>query len=115
MNITFLCIVTQEFVVKPKSQKILYHRNVTFDCESHGVPTPSVEWEFQNKNGVTQSINSDGNKYVITKKNSLIVKKLEYTDEGDYYCISESPRLKRNVTANLNVYGRLTDVFVIFD
>ena len=77
------------------------------------MPKPRVQWRFRNKVGVSRDVNNEVNsdKYEVSET-SLSIKKVNYEDEGEYFCVSSSPRLKRNVSAILDVYGMY--LFVIW-
>ena len=104
--------MTQNFTVKPDSQMILYHFDVTFNCTSEGIPRPRVYWMFQNKTGVIRNIENTGGKYKVSN-DGLTITVVDYSDEGEYFCVSTSPRLKTNVSAKLDVYGKLVAITII--
>ena len=83
---------------------MLYHRDAVFECVSIGVPMPIVYWTRKIGNKYERIVNTS--KFLINKANTLHINKVDYDQEGIYACISESPRLKRNVTAELDVYGK---------
>ena len=104
--------MTQNFTVKPNSQMILYHYDVTFNCTSEGIPKPRVHWMFQNKAGAIRDIENTGGKYEVSS-DRLTISMVAYSDEGEYFCVSTSPRLKTNVSAKLDVYGKLATITII--
>ena len=46
-------------------------------------------------------------RYEISDDNTLVVRDVKYSDEGRYMCLSNSPRLERNVSAALQIKGTL--------
>ena len=90
--------------MSPINQRVLYGYNVTFDCLSIGIPKPKVTWYKRAKNNL--QLLRGNKKYVITNT-ALHIFNVNYHDKGEYICDSESPRLKRNVSALLDVYGKL--------
>ena len=99
--------VTQNFTTSPEDTKILFGYNATFQCVSVGVPTPLLTWA-RKINGKYEELTSN-EKYVIGPT-SLSVIDARYEDELEYACFSKSPRLVRNATAMLDVYGELLDL-----
>jgi hypothetical protein len=93
--------VTQKFTTSPLPTKVLYGFNATFECVSVGIPTPLVTWA--RKVGEEYENLKNTNKYVIGAT-SLTIVGATYGDELEYACFSQSPRLKRNATAKLDVY-----------
>ena len=108
----YIYLVTQNFTVKPDSQMILYHYDVIFNCTSDGIPKPRIHWMFQNKAGVTRNVENTGGKYKVSN-GRLTITMVDYSDEGEYVCVSISPRLKTNVSAKLDVYGKLVTITII--
>ncbi|XP_066932534.1 uncharacterized protein [Clytia hemisphaerica] len=98
--------VTQEFTKVPQPKRVLYASNVTFECVSVGVPAPYVTWRKRAINSTTHSalIHSDLSKYTIFANRTLRINNVDYSDEGIYECVSESPRLIKTKAAELNIY-----------
>ncbi|XP_047136896.1 uncharacterized protein LOC100201272 isoform X1 [Hydra vulgaris] len=101
--------VTQSFIKVPELQKVLYSHDAFFECVSEGQPKPLVSWYYK-LNGKTNEI-KNSYKYFISDQNSLTVCNLTYDDIGEYICVSKSPRLIRNVSAELDVY--VTQEFLV--
>ena len=95
----------------PASQKVLYSHDVFFECVSEGQPKPIVTWE-RKMNGRLEEIWSSY-KYLISNENTLTVLNLTYEDAGEYICISKSPRLIKNVSAELDIYGKNIFSFIL--
>ena len=49
----------------------------------------------------------DPRKFRVAENGSLFVSDARYIDEKTYMCVSDSPGLKANATASLDVYGEL--------
>ena len=99
-------LAIQRFTTVPVDQRIIFGDSVFFACTSYGIPEPIVSWIFfdQQKILVT-NIASSSMKYILHKNGTLVVKNASYADQGKYTCVSKSPGLEKNVSANLQVYG----------
>lgn len=100
--------VTQEFRVAPLPKRTLYGNAAFFNCESIGVPTPKLSWKRKLNQSYSVLI-TNSNKYTIFENKTLRISNVNYGDEGEYICVSESPRLLRRAQAPLSVY--VTQVF----
>jgi len=98
--------VTQQFKVVPQPKRSLYSHSVTFDCESIGVPTPQISWRRKLNATLSTPIHVDLMKYMVFANHTLQINDLDYTDQGTYICVSESPRFVNESGANLTVYGK---------
>ncbi|XP_057293625.1 uncharacterized protein LOC130622207 [Hydractinia symbiolongicarpus] len=98
--------VTQEFVLMPKDQRLIYGLNHTLKCVSVGVPEPMISWEFKSASrSIFQPVDAmNSKKYSILQDGSLQITGVTLTESGVYTCVSNSPGLKRNRSANIDVY-----------
>ena len=96
--------MTQNFTTSPRDTKVLYGHNATLYCVSVGVPTPVVSWA--RKVGASYEKLTNTDKYIVGGT-SLTVVSATYADELEYACFSQSPRLRRNATARLDVHGKM--------
>jgi len=107
-------IVTQSFHLEPKNARIPYDQNHTIMCQSIGVPEPTIEWYFRSTlmgNGTFVRINDlDSGKYHQQDESELLITNADDSVVGDYTCVSYSPGLTRNVSANISIFG----TYIIF-
>ena len=99
INIHFVLSVLPEFAREPVDQIILDNNNVTFMCNSTGVPTPSISWTF-NGGLLPSSSEPNGGKLTVAyvKNNSSY--------EGNYTCTADSRAGVSTSTARLVVDGK---------
>lgn len=86
---------------------MIYGQDTRFDCVSGGIPQPKVSW-FTFDESILEERNVlqiDARKFKVAENGSLFVSGARYSDEKPFMCVSESPGLKANVTAELDVYG----------
>ena len=95
--------MSQNFTTSPQNTKVLFGFNATFHCVSVGIPTPVVSWA-RKVGGKYEKLTSS-EKYIVGET-SLSIIDARYEDELEYACFSDSPRLVRNATAKLDVFGR---------
>ena len=92
--------------MKPVDQRIIFGESIFFACTSYGIPEPIVSWIFFDQRGsLVANIAGSSMKYVLHENGTLVVKNASYADQGKYTCVSNSPGLEKNVSANLQVYG----------
>lgn len=91
----------------PKDQRLIYGLNHTLKCVSVGVPEPAIFWEFKSASrSIFQSVDAmNSQKYSILQDGSLQITEVTLTESGVYTCVSNSPGLTRNRSANIDVYG----------
>lgn len=113
--------MTQNFTERPTNERRLYGYNATFKCVSVGVPRPKVSWvkirRGEDGKDNYEQLLLNTRKYRISEVRSetssnktLVVHDVKYTDEGRYMCLSQSPKLERNVSATLDVYGEFSSL-----
>lgn len=99
-------LAIQRFTMKPVDQRIIFGESIFFACTSYGIPEPIVSWIFFDQQGsLVANIAGSSMKYVLHESGTLVVKNASYADQGKYTCLSKSPGLEKNVSANLQVYG----------
>ena len=88
---------------------MIHGEETRFDCVSRGIPQPTVSW-FTFDESILEERNVlhiDPRKFRVAENGSLFVSDARYIDEKTYMCVSDSPGLKANATASLDVYGEL--------
>ena len=106
--ICFIIIVTQNFTTVPSDKHVLFGSATLFNCVSHGAPKPIIEWRIK-LNKLERNFTVDRSykhQYEVLQNGSLLVKSAMIDDEGEYYCVSNSPGLIRDASADLTVFGR---------
>ena len=106
--ICFMIIVTQNFTTVPSDKHVLFGSATLFNCVSHGAPKPIIEWRIK-LNKLERNFTVDRSykhQYEMLQNGSLLVKSAMIDDEGEYYCVSNSPGLIRDASADLTVFGR---------
>lgn len=73
-------------------------RNATFYCTVSGNPRPQVEWRFKSAKLVS------GSEHLI-KDGELTIKRLKYSDAGQYYCVATNVLGSHESYGNLSVRG----------
>ena len=73
-------------------------RNATFYCTVSGSPRPQVEWRFKSAKLVS------GSEHLI-KDGELTIKRLKYSDAGQYYCVATNVLGSHESYGNLSVRG----------
>uniref|UniRef100_A0A8C5QBV6 Hemicentin 2 n=1 Tax=Leptobrachium leishanense TaxID=445787 RepID=A0A8C5QBV6_9ANUR len=65
------------------AQSVIEGQAVSFTCECHGVPSPSLTWS---KNGSPLAVDDSGLKVVSAGGRLLHINKVQVLDEGSYTC-----------------------------
>ena len=104
----FYSLATQFFEQRPKSQTTTQGTYIVIlSCVSEGIPTPKTYWKFISSN--TDQVRSfypvyNGSSHIsIEKNNDLVIRNVQSSDEGKYFCFSSSPGILANVSATLIV------------
>lgn len=99
VNIYFILSVLPQFPTEPVDQVILENNNVTFTCNSTGVPTPSISWTY---NGGLLPPSSEANGGTL----ALAFVRNNQNFEGNYTCTADSQAGVGISTARLVVDGK---------
>ena len=111
--IYFIILVTQNFTTVPSDKHVLFGSAILFNCVSHGAPKPVIEWRIKLKK-LDRNFTVDRSykhQYEVLQNGSLLVKSAMIDDEGEYFCVSKSPGLIRDASADLTVFGRFVFCF----
>ena len=81
-----------------------------FSCVSEGVPPPKVSWKFVSlKSGEVKMLDEimmKDRRFSVEENNDLVIRDVKNYDEGEYICMSESPRHIVNASAILTVHSK---------
>ena len=105
--------MTQNFTTVPSNKHVLFGSATLFNCVSHGAPKPVIQWRIK-LNKLDRNFTVDRSykhQYKVLQNDSLLVKSAMIDDEGEYFCVSNSPGLIRDASADLTVFGRFVYCF----
>lgn len=88
-------------------EKALEGRNVSFICESEGIPSPQIQW-YRAINSEAKEPISESDKYLIKPNGEMIINSASSHDRGTYICTANNSLNvpdSRNVT--LEVIGKI--------
>ena len=88
-----------QVMLSPAEQKRDEGGDTTFYCTVGGNPFPAIEWRFMGRKLVS------GAKYLI-KVGELVVRKLNYSDVGQYTCHARNILGSSEASGNLSVRGK---------
>ena len=88
-----------QVMLSPVEQKRDEGGDTTFHCTVGGNPFPAIEWRFMGRKLVS------GAKYLI-KVGELVVRKLNYSDAGQYTCHARNILGSSEASGNLSVRGK---------
>jgi len=78
----------------PKDETISFGKKVTISCQVVGKPVPDVTW-FRN------GVKIIGRRYSTLERGDLVIKDIQFSDEGVYTCLAE------NIHGNISASGKL--------
>lgn len=81
---------------------------VIFSCVSDGVPPPRTFWSFAGLDFKQLSPVDDRfpSRFSVQANNDLVIRNVQSSDEGVYFCFSKSPGILVNTTASLVVNSK---------
>ena len=81
----------------------LTNTNITIQCPTSGVPTPTVTWT---KDG--EQVHGDG-RYTVQDDGSLLISEAVEEDSARYTCIADSVIGKDNASTKVQIVGKWSE------
>ena len=101
-------ISTPQLIISPTDQTKHEGGNTAIYCTVGGNPIPTVEWRFKGRKLLS------GAKYLV-KKAELIIRKLNYSDAGQYKCAARNILGSSEASGNLKVRGKKNNKLYHFE
>ena len=92
-------ISAPQVMLSPAEQTRDEGGNANFYCSAGGNPPPKIEWKFNGSKLLSES------KYLIKHDGALIIKRLNYSDAGQYTCAAANILGSHEASGNLTVQG----------
>ncbi len=88
--------------------KIHERLNTTFKCFAVGIPTPDINWLFNDSQIIPDGIKHSIGPFGDVNFGSLTITDLEYADAGIYTCVANNTHRTTSVLTTLEVQGIIT-------
>ena len=95
-------ISAPQVLLSPAEQTRDEGGNTNFYCTAGGNPPPRIEWRFNGRKLLS------GSKHLIKDDGELIIKRLNYSDAGQYTCVAKNIIGSLEASGNLTVRGETT-------
>ena len=94
------------FVLRPKNTMAYVDDHLWLHCNASGDPKPKISWskEAQGRDKL------DRERFILFPNGTLHIKKVQFADEGRYYCIAANHAEMKQSKFSLKVQGKFPSV-----